>query len=83
MNLAATEKSTNVRFLTPLLIACSLLGGCVALPPPAAQRSECDVGLQAVCATFGPERSCECQPRTDIERFLTTLGEPAWLGGTH
>jgi hypothetical protein len=79
MTLASLKKSTNVRFIIAIS---ATLGGCVSLPPPLAnQRSECGVGLKAVCATFGSERSCECVPRAELDRFLHRFGEPAWLGG--
>jgi hypothetical protein len=81
MKLAPNEKRTNVRLFTLAILAA--LGGCAASPHLAVQqRHACGVGLDTVCTTFGPEHSCECVPRPEVERFLTTFGEPAWLGGT-
>jgi hypothetical protein len=81
MTLTAGNKSTNVRLSIALLgTLASALGGC-ALPQIAVQRDECGTGLTLACTAFGPARSCECLPRTEVDRFLTTLGEPAWLGG--
>jgi hypothetical protein len=82
MHPAENRKRTNVRLSAAVLAILGALGGCATLPPLAAQRDECGVGLEAVCATFGPERSCECVTRPELDRFLTAFGEPAWLGGT-
>jgi hypothetical protein len=81
MNIATKEKSTNVRFMA-WFAAATALAGCTASPPRIAQRAACDLGTQAVCTTFGPARSCECVPRTEIDRYLRTFGEPAGLGAT-
>ena len=82
MPVASQEKSTNVRFLVALVTACGLCG-CAAPPPAAAERSACSVEHEVVCTSFGPARSCECVPRTEVDRFLSSFGEPAWLGGKH
>ncbi len=80
MNLATKEKSTNVRFRV-WIAAASALAGCSASPPRIAQRDACGLGLQAVCTSFGPARSCECVPRSEVDGYLRTFGEPAGLGG--
>jgi hypothetical protein len=80
MIFTASSKSTNVRFLrAPLVALASALAGC-AMPELALQRAECGAGLELVCTAFGPARSCDCVPRAQVDRFLTTFGEPAWLG---
>ena len=81
MNLAAIEKRTNVRFIAPLAISFAL-SGCAALPPLAGSDA-CGFDARALCTTLGPARSCGCIPAAEVDRFLGTFGEPAWLGGTH
>jgi hypothetical protein len=80
MEFALNRKRTNVRLY--MIAISGALGGCTAFAPLAGQRDECGVGLEAVCTTFGPEQSCECVTRPELERYLTTFGEPAWLGGS-
>jgi hypothetical protein len=81
MNIATNQKSTNVRIMTCIAAAIAL-AGCAATPPRIVQREACDVGTQTVCTAFGPARSCECVPRSEIDGFLRTFGVPAGLGGT-
>jgi hypothetical protein len=81
MHRVIQTKSTNGRFVTLLAFCAAALTGCAAMTQLAAPRTECNIGAQAVCTTFGPARSCECLPRTEVDRFLTTLGEPAGLSG--
>ena len=80
MNSVSIENSTNVRLLVEIAI-CFALTSCAA--PPLARDDGCGVDAHAVCATFGPTRSCGCVPGTEVDRLLATFGEPAWLGGTH
>ena len=82
MPVASREKSTTVRFLIALAAAGGLCG-CATLPPAVAEHSPCSVAHKAVCTSFGPARSCECVPRAEVDRFLSSFGEPAWLGGMH
>jgi hypothetical protein len=81
MDLAAANKRTNGRFIASIAAVSIALAGCSAHRSLSANLTACDAGLQAVCTTFGPARSCECVPRTEVDRFLDALGEPAWLPG--
>ncbi len=81
MNSVALINSTNVRFLVSLA-TCFALSGCTA-PASLAHRDACGFDAHAVCTTLAGERSCGCIPGAEIDRFLATFGEPAWLGGTH
>jgi hypothetical protein len=80
MKYSPIVNSTNVRFL--LLASLGTLYGCATTTPLSVQRSACGAGTKAVCATLGPERSCACAPRLELDRFLKSFGEPAWLGAT-
>jgi hypothetical protein len=81
MHRAMHTKSTNGRFSILVAFCAAALTGCAGTTPLATPRAACNVGAQAVCATFGPARSCECVPRTEVDRFLTTLGQPGGLSG--
>jgi hypothetical protein len=81
MNSVVVKNRTNVRFIVSAAI-CFALGGCAA-PSPLARGDACGFDAHAVCATRGGERSCGCIPGAEVDRFLATFGEPAWLGGAH
>jgi hypothetical protein len=83
MNVEPPKNSTNVRFVIFWVSVASANAGCTAFPPHGTPRPSCGAGLRAVCGTVGAERSCECVPQTEIERFLRTFGQPAALGGAY
>jgi hypothetical protein len=83
------KKSTNVRFpilLFAILASCTGCAGAPALEPawrsaawPGAQTS-CAPATQRVCERFGPTEQCECARSTDIDGWLASFGQAAWLG---
>jgi hypothetical protein len=81
MAIQRLHKSTNVRFILPL-IASALCSACVS-SASLHSASQCEHGRLAVCEQFGPQRQCDCEPQHEIDTLLATFGNPAWLGGRH
>ena len=77
MNFGGSEKTNERSVFGTAGAQGGGVGACAAALRLAVQPDDCGVDFHAVCETFGPERSCDCVPRTKVGRFLARFGEPA------
>jgi hypothetical protein len=77
------KNRTNVRF--SLLALATVSAGCAAQLPLAGQATRADQRCaphsMLICERYGPDRSCECAPRSEIATTLADFGSAAWPGG--
>jgi hypothetical protein len=81
MAVQRTYNSTNVRFISVLLMGAG--ASCASAPPLPQHKSSraCEAGRLLVCEEFGLEKQCTCTPRREIDALLATFAAPAWFGG--